>query len=199
MTAMSSTGIIILAAGASTRLGRPKQLLVYQGKTLLQRVLDEAALTPAAVRVLVLGAQANAIQAAVSVGDAFQVVWHEQWAQGMSGSLRAGLDAALTVCPDLDQVLILLSDQPYVTHALLDQLLATHAARQVLATGSAYGEVLGAPAVFSKAVFEDLRRLEGDRGAGLLMRQYPPDRLAAVPFAQGALDIDTEADYQRLK
>ena len=196
MTTKGKTGAAILAAGASTRLGAPKQLLDFRGRPLLQHILDQAQPLPLAVSVLVLGAHAAEIRAAVSPG-LFRVVVNEQWQEGIASSIRAAVTEALAACPDLENLLFLLSDQPFVTTQILSELLDLQAQSGLSIAACRYGDTLGVPAVFSKKMFPELLLLQGDNGAGRLIRQHAVE-VAALPFHAGAVDVDTEEDYRRL-
>lgn len=193
MTTSGKTGVAVLAAGASTRLGRPKQLLPFRGKPLLQHILDQAQPLPFAVSVLVLGAHAGDIREALTPG-AFRVVVNGQWQEGMAGSIRAAMEEALALCPDLENLLFLLSDQPFITPQLLSELIDLQFQCRLPIAACRYGDALGVPAVFSKEMFPELLLLQGDTGAGRLIRQYA-DRVAVLPFESGAVDVDTEEDY----
>lgn len=196
MKTKGKTGAAILAAGASTRLGAPKQLLDFRGRPLLQHILDEAQSLPLAVSVLVLGAHAAEIRAAVSPGS-FRVVVNEQWQGGIAGSIRVAVTEALAACPDLENLLFLLSDQPFVTTPLLSELLDLQTQTGLPIAACRYGDTLGVPAVFSNKMFPELLLLQGDNGAGRLIRQHAGE-VAVLPFESGAVDVDTEEDYRRL-
>lgn len=185
-----------MAAGASSRLGAPKQLLDFRGRPLVQHILDQAQPLPLAVWVLVLGAHAAKIKAAVSPG-LFRMVVNEQWQEGIAGSIRVAVTEALAACPDLENLLFLLSDQPFVTTQVLSELLDLQAQTNSSIAACRYGDTVGVPAVFSKKMFPDLMQLQGDNGAGRLIRQHAVE-VAALPFERGAVDVDTEEDYRRL-
>lgn len=145
---------------------------------------------------LVLGAHAAEIRAAVSPGS-FRVVVNEQWQEGIAGSIRVAVTEALAACPDLGNLLFLLSDQPFVTTQILSELLDLQTQSGLPIAACRYGDTLGVPAVFSKKMFPELLRLQGDNGAGRLIRQHAGE-VAALPFHAGAVDVDTEEDYRRL-
>ncbi len=188
---------VVLAAGGSRRLGRPKQLLPLAGQPVLAHVVRAAHDSDLAEVVLVLGHEADAIAAAV--GDLGQrTVVNPDWTSGQSTSLRAGLAA---VDPTADAVLFLLGDQPGVGRETIDALLAVARAdpeaRPIAA--AEYGGRLGNPVLFRRALFPDLAALTGDEGARRLLRA-DPDRVLRVPVADGPPppDIDTEEDYRAL-
>ena len=189
MKSADHIGVVVLAAGASSRLGEPKQLAPFRGKPLLQHVLDQARRLPFAASVLVLGASADRIRKAIDFGGFF-VAFNENWEEGIAGSIRKGLDDSLTIRPELEHVLFLLSDQPLVSGELLLDLAAAHLQKGKKITACRYGDTVGVPSIFSKSLLPELLLLEGDRGAGSLIKQYPDD-LTAVPFEPASIDVDT--------
>jgi len=186
---------VILAAGRSSRLGRPKQLLPLGGQPLLAHVLRHAAASALDEVVLVLGHEAAAIAAAV--GDWGQrLVVNPDHAAGQSTSLRAGL-AALD--PAAAAVLFLLGDQPQVDSTVIDRLIAAHSARGGRIMVPRYGGQPGTPVLFARDLFPELARVTGDEGARSIVRAHQNDVLH-VDIGDGPLprDVDTEADYAAL-
>ncbi|RPD48351.1 nucleotidyltransferase family protein [Hymenobacter sediminis] len=189
--------IILLAAGASTRLGRPKQLLRYHGQTLLRRAAETAVAAAAGAAVVVVtGAQHEALLpelAGLPVTAAQCLVWE----QGMGASVKCGL-AAIEKLEALDKgITLTLCDQPHVTPGLLQKLVATQTATGRPIVACAYAGVQGVPVFFSKAAVPLLRELQNEAGAGQLLKRYP-ELVATVPFPEGAIDVDTEAQYAAL-
>lgn len=193
---MSRFGLILLAAGASRRLGRPKQLLPFQNKPLLQHIMQQTRDLAWDAQILVLGAGAERMLPALEIGD-FEPALNPDWETGMASSVRTGVERALAQCPDLENLLFLVCDQPFVSADLIREMRQQHAQSGKKITACRYGEIVGVPAIFSHALFPELLRLHGDRGAGLLIKRYADDR-AEVSFELGATDIDTPADYDRL-
>lgn len=188
---------VVLAAGGSRRLGRPKQLLPLAGEPVLRHVLRAALASGLAEVVVVLGHEADAIAAAV--GDLGQrTVVNPDWADGQSTSVRAGLAAA---GPAADAVLFLLGDQPDVGPTIIDALLAADRADpdQRPIAAAEYGGRIGNPVLFRRSLFPALAALTGDEGARRLLRADPAAVLR-VPVGDGPppADIDTDADYQTL-
>lgn len=183
--------VLLLAAGASQRLGRPKQLLRVEGRSLLYRMAGLGlGIGPT---VVVLGAGAEALEAELQ-GLPVKSVYNENWQEGLAASIRAGLEALQET--DYACVLLLLTDQPHVSAALLRQLVA---ARQAEGRGIAacqYAGQVGVPALFSRKYSSELLQLRGDTGAKRLIRQYAHD-CAWVPFPAGATDLDTPEDVAR--
>lgn len=192
------TGIIILAAGSSSRMGEPKQQLIYQDKTLLQHAIQAAHnITGVDIKVLVvLGANNQAILTQVD-SKITDVVINPDWELGMASSIKAGLTALQTVYPNAEQVLLMLCDQPFVTSALLQQLIQTGTGNAQAIVASAYQDTIGAPVLFGKAWFNNLLALQGQEGAKKLLLQHK-DSVVSIPFAEGGIDIDTPDDYQKL-
>ena len=188
------TDIIILAAGASTRLGRPKQLLPWQGKTLLQHAV-ETALTITTQPVVVTGCNADQLAAGV---DHTQVhlVFNPEWEQGIASSIRCGLQALLNRTPPPDQVIFMVCDQPFVSPGLLLDLINERQKSHRSIIASSYAGTLGIPALFDKTHFAQLLDLQGDTGAKKLIQK---DRdVAFVDFPKGEIDIDTVGEYEKL-
>jgi molybdenum cofactor cytidylyltransferase len=197
-----SIAAIVLAAGASRRLGQPKQLLMHDGETLLLRAIRLATEAGAAPVIAVLGANSELIRATVDLANSIQVINH-RWEEGISTSIHAGLHALDEVALDeasplSASALILACDQPLLTtnhlHALME---AFAAAAEPSIIASAYAGVLGIPAVFPRIAFPQLRALRGDKGARALLAE-PPCPLIAVPFAGGEVDIDEPGDLGEL-
>lgn len=189
-------GIILLAAGSSKRLGQPKQLLPYQGQTLLGHALQAALASQVSTVIVVVGAQAMAIKNEWAQTNATMVV-NEAWQEGMASSIRLGIHTLTQLNPTVDGVIIMVCDQPFVTPALLDTLLATHGSSGSPIVACGYAGTVGTPVYFQKRFFPDLLALSGDVGAKKIIRQNI-HQTAVVPFPLGAADIDTEEDYQRL-
>lgn len=193
----SSISIIILAAGASRRLGRPKQLVRFRGETLLRRTARLALATGCRPVVAVLGADAAALAPELADLEIDMVV-NAAWEEGMGSSLRTGLNRALAIVPDVEALLFLVVDQPYLTAAHLKQLLSTYQEKGAPIVASVYDGRPGVPALFDRSLFPELAEMEGDQGARVLFRRYQ-DRLAVVDFPAGRFDLDTPEDIGRLR
>ncbi|MFA0965034.1 NTP transferase domain-containing protein [Roseivirga sp. BDSF3-8] len=194
MSIEEQTGVVVLAAGASTRLGSPKQLVSFKGKPLLQHTLDIGSSINFGRKVLVLGAHAGEISHAMDM-NGYEVVMNSRWQEGMGSSLRRGVEV-MGDSPAIHHLLVLLSDQPQVSVELLRSLLKEHAANDEDITASGYRGKTGVPAIFSRAHFPELKRLTGDQGAKQLMSRYPVVRVA---FPEGHVDVDTREDVDRLR
>ncbi|MDR3777126.1 MAG: nucleotidyltransferase family protein [Terracidiphilus sp.] len=191
---------IVLAAGASRRLGQPKQLLLLDGETLLERAIRLAAEAGADPVFVILGAHFERICAAVPFNQLPHaiLVINSEWAQGIASSINTALRPLSIVAPRAEGALILSCDQPRLTAAHLRALLERFAAQPApTIVASTYAGVLGIPAVFPREVFADLRALRGDKGARALLMK-PPCPLISLPFPGGEIDIDEPADLAQL-
>jgi len=193
---MAHVGIVVLAAGGSSRLGSPKQLLVFDGQTLLRHTLEVATQANPEAVVVVLGAHMQRMETEVG-GLHVHVVENPGWQEGIASSIRCGVDAICKQMPHCKAVIMMLCDQLFVTVELLHNLVKGAQEDAVLIAACRYGGVTGVPALFKKDLFRELQQLEGDTGARALMRKHE-DRMVAVHFAEGEADIDTPEDYSRL-
>jgi molybdenum cofactor cytidylyltransferase len=200
---MSSTlprlAAVVLAAGASRRMGRPKQLLPLGGQPLLQHVLAAASGSMVAETVLVLGHAADEIRAGLSVPARCRVVVNPEHAAGQSTSLACGLAA---IAADAVAAVVLLGDQPGVTSALIDRVAGVFLAGDVAAVRPVWttaGMVRpGHPVVLARRLWPALAALGGDQGARALFDAHPEWlREVAVPGTPPA-DIDDGEDYRRV-
>jgi CTP:molybdopterin cytidylyltransferase MocA len=189
------TAAILLAAGASTRLGQPKQLAMLNDEALLTRAIRIAHQAGCSPILVVLGSEADRIRAACSLPKA-TVVINDHWPEGMASSIRVGIEALRGIAPQeaadtLHGVLLMTCDQPAVTPEHLHALATSGDV-----TASAYAGRHGVPAYFPTSVFPALSQLTGDSGARELLRAS-----RAIPLPLGELDIDTPealAEAQRL-
>ena len=191
------TGVIILAAGSSSRFGSPKQNLVYQGKTLLQRAI-QTALTSACCdcAVVVLGANEGEIRPNIS-DQQVNIVYNPDWQEGMASSIRLGIAQLLYLEPLVTSAILMLCDQPFVDPLLLYQLTERKTENDTGIIACEYKNTLGVPALFDKKYFVQLMKLTGSEGAKTTINAYPDD-VMSVPFGLGAIDIDTIDDFERL-
>ena len=195
---INQIGIIILAAGNSSRLGQPKQLLKYKGKTLLAHAIETAQASRSTGQIFVVTGALHDELFRECNSVSVSIVHNVNWQQGMSTSIQTGLRALVRTNPDISGALIMLCDQPLVTIAHLDNLLdiaAHHNNQGIVATS--YNHTVGAPAVFSRELFEQLYQLKGDKGARHLFDD-PEQRITTVPFKPAAVDVDTMEDYKNL-
>ena len=194
----TSIPAIVLAAGASRRLGQPKQLLMHGGETLLERVVRLAKEAGAAPVIAVLGAHYKIIRSTITLNDAIVVI-NEEWEQGIASSIQAGLSALDAAARGASGVLILSCDQPRLTAGHLGSLIETFIAQAEFSiVASAYAGIVGVPAIFPRSVFAELLALRGDKGARALLAR-PPCPLIALPFEGGQVDIDLPTDLAEIE
>jgi len=193
---MNNTGIIILAAGSSSRFGNTKQLLHFKGKTLLQHTMEEAAEAGAEPVLVVTGANADEISKEIK-NEKVEIVFNKNWEQGMASGIVMGLKNAIILNKELENIIITVCDQPFVSSSLFQQLFQkqNESAKHIVA--SAYADTIGTPALFTIKYFVALMGLTGDQGAKGLLKKYSKD-LATVDFPDGYIDIDTKEDYENL-
>jgi molybdenum cofactor cytidylyltransferase len=190
---------IVLAAGASTRMGRPKQLLPLGDRPLLQHVLDEAAASLLDEIVLVLGHRAEEIrrELALPAHRPCRVVLNHDHAAGLGSSLGAGLRAA---DPRAAAAGILLGDQPGVPASLIDRVVAAFLGGDALAARPVYRDANGAsvpghPVILERLLWPRLERLRGDEGARSLLAGKATTLLEVPMEGPPPIDVDTERDY----
>ena len=194
---VNTCGIVILAGGASTRLGQPKQLLQYHGKTLLDHSVDEAIHAKADAVVVVLGKNADLFKGEIDKENV-RVVVNKDWAEGMASSVRLGLDTLLNSKPYIDAVIFMVCDQPHISSSVLNELITTQQKTTKQIVTCNYGESIGPPALFHKKYFRELMGLKGDVGARNIIQENMND-VATILFPEGKIDIDTKEDYEALK
>jgi molybdenum cofactor cytidylyltransferase len=189
------TGIIILAAGMGSRFGQPKQNLIFQSQTLLQRAINTASSSVCRPIVVVTGAHADLIDSLIE-NPKVRVVFNAQWEEGMASSIRMGIET-MRDYPLVESALIMLCDQPLVTPSLIDEILEKQQRSAKSIVGCSYNNTIGVPVLFHQTVFDELLSLTGHEGAKKILKNHPND-IAVVPFEAGSLDIDTPEDYERL-
>jgi molybdenum cofactor cytidylyltransferase len=193
---MEQYGIVILAAGSSSRFGSPKQIVEYNRQTLIQHAISEAGNVEGNL-VVVLGAHYRAVKNKIGHLHV-KTVLNKNWKEGMASSVRCGLSYLLKECPNLDAVLIMVIDQPFVSSALLRGLIGKYHETKKLIVASSYKNTLGTPALFNRIYFPELMSLRGRYGAKKIISKYP-DSTVALPFPDGHIDINTREQFDALQ
>jgi molybdenum cofactor cytidylyltransferase len=190
----AGVGAVVLAAGASSRMGSPKQTLQFRGESLLRRAALAALGAGCRPVVVVTGANAELSRGELDGLDVREV-FNPHWETGMASSVRAGVEALAGA--DADAVVLMLCDQPHVTADVISDLVAAHRATGTLVVASAYGGSFGAPALFGRALFAELARLEGAAGARQVIKRHASEA-HFLSFPGGEVDVDTPDDFSRL-
>ena len=180
---------IVLAAGASTRFGSPKQLVRIAGRPLLHTAVTRASEVVGSALIVVLGAGAAELGALLKHSPG-SIVVNQEWREGLGSSIRAGVARLPPTCSG---VLLLLADQPQVTADDLRRLAGTWRRQPHYIAAALYAGACGVPAIFPRSLFRELAQLRGDQGARMLLRRNV-DRLVRVPMPGAELDIDTPED-----
>ena len=185
---------IILATGESSRLGQPKQLLTYENQTLIERIISITKTIDFEKTIVVLGAFAKQIEPILAATNV-DIVINENWQNGMSSSLKKGLENT----KKSDAILVLLSDQPFVNSELIHQLIEKGKRSDFPIIATKYQGVFGVPALFKKIIFEAFENLNEQVGAKKVIKNYAKNnQVGFVSFEKAAIDIDTIEDYDKL-
>lgn len=193
---IESYSIIILAAGGSSRLGSPKQLLPYSGKALLQKAIDNAKKCEPDQVIVVLGSRKQLIENEIN-HDGVIIVENQDWESGIASSIRTGINELKNISVNTDAAILMACDQPFADENILQALIQEQARSGNAIVGSSYDNTKGIPALFHKNLFSDLLALEGDSGAKKLFEKYK-ELASFVSFQKGGIDIDTSEDYKNL-
>ena len=193
---MLRIGLLILAAGASTRLGQPKQLLTIQGKPLIQHTAAVAIASGCHPIGIVLGAYADTIEPYLTTLNC-HIFDNKDWSTGMASSIRCGVRNILRIAPELDAIVLMVCDQPFVSPSLIRQLIIKYSISKYPIVASNYAGILGVPALFHQTFFPNLEALQGDVGAKVIIREFSSYCLS-VPFTEGSIDLDTPEDLKFL-
>ncbi|HZE57088.1 MAG TPA: nucleotidyltransferase family protein [Chthoniobacterales bacterium] len=215
---MHHIGAVVLAAGGSSRFGRPKQLLTFRGETLVRRAVRAAAEAGCDPVIVVVGDLGDSIRSELDIRDSrissftalengtrgggggihiggAMVVENAQWRRGLGTSIRRGLQE---IGGSADAVVLVTCDQPLVGGSVIVQLIAAQQKTGKPIIASSYANTLGVPALFERSYFEALLALPDDSGAKKLIQEQADD-VASIAFEDGAVDIDTPEDFERLK
>jgi molybdenum cofactor cytidylyltransferase len=188
-------GIIVLAAGSSSRMGRSKQLLEIDGQPLLCRCVEYALAAGPSRVVVVLGANEKPHRELLEKLPV-EIVSNFYWKTGMGSSIKTGLNYLIQSNGELDAVILMVCDQPALTSEHLLKLIQKFNEKKKPIIASSYSKSNGVPVLFSRSFFSNLLLLNDNQGAKKIVQQFP-DQLETVPFPKGSIDLDTEEDYQK--
>jgi molybdenum cofactor cytidylyltransferase len=189
------TGLLILAAGQSSRLGRPKQMLAYMGESLVKRAVKNGLNSVCTPVIVVLGANFDLILAEIAAEN-LDVLNNTEWNEGIASSIRLGVRHAQKN-KHITSLIIMLCDQPFADVILLNNLVEQYSTVGKSIVACTYADTVGVPALFSSKYFPELSQLKGNEGARKLISTHSAD-VSALPFPLGDIDIDTDEDYNNL-
>lgn len=189
------TALIILAAGASSRLGFPKQTLLYKGRTLLEIAIEAGLKSKCKQVTVVLGANTDKIEPGLQ-DYPINIIHNPGWETGMGSSIALAIKT-IQDNTSISQAVIMLCDQPFVTSRLIDSLLYKQQETNKKIIACSYKDTMGVPVLLNRSLFDELILLQGQEGAKKILNAHPDD-LATIPFEKGGVDIDTVADYEEL-
>jgi xanthine/CO dehydrogenase XdhC/CoxF family maturation factor/CTP:molybdopterin cytidylyltransferase MocA len=193
---MQTYGVLLLAAGASKRMGTAKQALIYNGDTLLRNAVQAALELRCGTTVVVVSDEAGETARQLDQLPV-DIAVNEKAQEGMGGSIREGIKHMTARYPELSHVLIMVCDQPFVDAAHLRALIGMQQSTAAPVVASYYDNRKGVPALFHRSLFTSLQSLEGDTGAKHLIEMLG-DVVAAVDFPQGSIDVDTKEAFQQI-
>jgi molybdenum cofactor cytidylyltransferase len=188
-----SVGIILLAAGSSSRLGQSKQLLPVEGQTLLERSAKIAVASGVHKTIVVLGSNESAHREAIR-NCPVEIIVNREWKNGMGSSLKAGLRHLISSAPEIQAVLVMVCDQPKLDVSHLQKLIVEFGRSGKSIVASFYKNSPGVPAIFASNHFDELLNLDDQQGAKKIILQHR-DNIGLVNFPEGAVDLDTPEDY----
>jgi molybdenum cofactor cytidylyltransferase len=192
---MMSIGAIVLAAGSSSRMGSPKQLLRLDGKSLVGRAVQAALGGGCDPVVVVTGAHADSV--AAELADLpVRISPNPSWPAGIGTSIRAGLAALLEKQPAVDGATILVCDQCRLDADVVRGLLSAWSAAGKPMAACSYAGTLGPPCCFGRTMFESLRQIADADGAKTLLLA-DPGMVQVLAWPAGAQDVDTPQDWHR--
>lgn len=194
---MRNVGAVILAAGGSSRLGQPKQLLSFQRESLMRRAVRSAFEAGCTCVTVVAGDARDRIEIELR-GTPAVVVENSEWQRGLGTSVRCGLRHLLSSPPEIDAVVLLACDQPFLDASVITSLIAQQENSGKPIVASSYAGTLGIPALFHRSYFESLLALPDNSGAKILIESRSAE-VAQIEFEKGAVDIDTPDDFERIR
>jgi molybdenum cofactor cytidylyltransferase len=220
---MQNIGAVILAAGESSRFGRPKQLIQFGGQSLVRRIVDAADEAGCSPIIVVVGDddEKNAIQSPhlhplpLPRGEAIpdgtladliqceleqtpaKIVKNRNWRAGIGTSICVGVQGLIDNEPTVETIVLLVCDQPFVDAEVIKKLIALQVQTKRAILASSYSDTLGVPALFDRSCFQELLALDDQSGAKKIIFSNR-DRVAEFSFPEGKIDIDTVEDYEKL-
>ena len=196
MVEHKNIGILLLAAGSSSRLGQPKQLVKINHEILIEYIINSALATPCNPIVIVLGAHYQKIKPLIEHHSIYVLV-NKNWEKGMGSTIACGMDFIIKNFPNLKAVILLVCDQYKLSEKDILKLITIYEKTEKNIIASKYGNTIGVPALFSKNIFQELIKLNSHQGAKNIINQYK-NELATIDFPEGISDLDTKEDLEKL-
>lgn len=190
---MKRIAAVILAAGGSTRMGLPKQLLQINNVSMIRKVTVTALSSQCDAVVVVMGGYADKVESEISDLE-IASVFNPDWKEGIASSISAGIEVVINKFPDFDSVIMLLADQPAIDVKILNSLIEEYKKNDSQIIASKYDNAVGVPALFGSQYFDDLLNLHGDNGAKTIINNSS-NQVVALSFENALIDIDTNDDY----
>ena len=187
---------VILAAGSSSRLGQPKQLLLFNGKTLLRNAIEAAVALEDNTTLVITGAEHDQLLPEIPTSNV-TVLNNPHWQEGMGSSISLAIKYILEESPDCMTFIVTVCDQPYLSSAIFQQLIQELDKTDKGVVASGYADTVGSPVLFTRQYFDDLSKLTGEQGAKSILSKHQQD-LSVVQFPKGSVDIDTRQAYNDL-
>jgi len=197
MSPQSHIAAVILAAGESSRLGQPKQLIQFRGKNLVRRVVDAASEAGCQPILAVLGSGKLGQGISSELKDiGATIIANPNWKCGIGTSIRAGVQHLIDIASRVEATVLLACDQPFVDRAVIEGLIMVHRETRKPIVAASYAGTLGVPVLFDRSLLPELLGLDESAGAKSIILSNR-DQVAEFPFPEGKIDIDTAEDWQR--
>ena len=197
MSLQSHIAAIVLAAGESSRLGQPKQLIQFRGKNLVRRVVDAASEAGCQPILVVLGSGKLGQGISSELKDiGATIIANPNWKCGIGTSIRAGVQHLIDIASRVEATVLLACDQPFVDRAVIEGLIMVHRETRKPIVAASYAGTLGVPVLFDRSLLPELLGLDESAGAKSIILSNR-DQVAEFPFPEGKIDIDTAEDWQR--
>jgi molybdenum cofactor cytidylyltransferase len=188
-------GVILLAAGSSSRMGQSKQLLSVGDEPMLVKMVKVSLRAGASPLIVVLGSSESEHRGVIE-DFPVDVVSNPNWSAGMGSSLKCGIDHLTTKFEDVDAAIVLVCDQPHVSSKYIQSIISRYEITKRSIVASFYAGTSGVPVLFDKSLFSELLNLNDEDGAKKLLKQYPR-HIELVDFPEGSIDLDTPSDYEQ--
>ena len=189
-------GVVLLAAGKSSRLGQPKQFLIFEDTSLVKKAAKTALEITDKVMV-VTGAFKEKVEEELN-GLSLHITYNKDFEEGIASSIRKGLSSLMKKFVDLKGVIFIVCDQPYLNSSVVNQLIQKTAETNRGIVAATYAQTIGTPVLFIRKFFPMLLELKGDNGAKKVIKENLSE-VCTIDFLQGGIDIDTLADYELIK